>query len=139
MKRKFDIIIIGSGGGSKLTRPAANLGLNVAIVDHGPLGGTCLNRGCIPSKMLIHSADVISEIREAYKFFITVNKDISVDVAGLVGYVSKEIDKESDSIKPLYDKHENITYYSETAVFQSNVDKTLTNFLRIIKLRNFDF
>jgi len=120
MKKKFDIIIIGSGGGSKLTRPAANLGLNVAIVDHGPLGGTCLNRGCIPSKMLIHSADVISEIREAHKFFITVNQDVSVDVAGLVGYVSEVVDKESNSIKPLYEKHENITYFSDTAVFQSN-------------------
>ena len=122
MKQKFDIIIIGSGGGSKLTRPAANLGYKVAIVDQGPLGGTCLNRGCIPSKMLIHTADVMTEINESKRFFIDVKGEVRVDVDALVNYVSREVDTESQSIKPLYDMHEQISYFSDTAVFRSNYD-----------------
>ncbi|MBL8014042.1 MAG: FAD-dependent oxidoreductase, partial [Candidatus Omnitrophica bacterium] len=51
--KKFDVIVIGSGGGSKITSPAASLGYKVAVIEKDKLGGTCLNRGCIPSKMLI--------------------------------------------------------------------------------------
>tara|TARA_B100000427_G_scaffold6109_1_gene5724 strand:+ start:7849 stop:9216 length:1368 start_codon:yes stop_codon:yes gene_type:complete len=120
MIQKFDIIIIGSGGGSKITRPAANLGLNVAVIDHGALGGTCLNRGCIPSKMLIHPADVLSEIRSAHNFHIHLDGPITVDTRSLVDYVSTVVAEESNSIKPLYEAHENITYFSETAQFKSN-------------------
>lgn len=52
----FDLIVIGSGGGTKLIRPVASLGKKVAIIEMGSLGGTCLNRGCIPSKRLIYHA-----------------------------------------------------------------------------------
>ena len=71
--KKFDIIIIGSGGGSKITRPAAALGYKVAIIEKDQLGGTCLNRGCIPSKMLIHAADIITEIQHADQHQITLS------------------------------------------------------------------
>ena len=53
------MIVIGSGSGLEVSSEAAERGLSVAVVEHGPFGGTCLNRGCIPSKMLIHSAGVI--------------------------------------------------------------------------------
>jgi dihydrolipoamide dehydrogenase len=56
---KYDVIVIGSGGGIKIAVPAADLGFKVAFVERGPMGGTCLNRGCIPSKMLIYPADLI--------------------------------------------------------------------------------
>ena len=68
--KPYDVIVIGSGGGSKITSPAAKLGLKVACIEKDALGGTCLNRGCIPSKMLIHPADVAREIKEARKFDI---------------------------------------------------------------------
>ena len=68
----FDVIVIGSGGGSKITRPAANLGYKVAVIEKDQWGGTCLNRGCIPSKMLIHPADIISEIQDAKRFYIVI-------------------------------------------------------------------
>ncbi len=51
-----DLIIIGSGSGNSLLTPDYD-GWHVALVEDGPLGGTCLNRGCIPSKMLVHTAD----------------------------------------------------------------------------------
>ncbi len=119
MRQKFDILVIGSGGGSKITRPAANLGYKVAIVDHGPLGGTCLNRGCIPSKMVIHTADVMSEIRDAQHYNIQTQA-ASVDVKALVDRVSAEVDGDSASIAPLYEAHENITYFKNTAEFISD-------------------
>ena len=113
----FDVIVIGSGGGSKLTRPAARLGYSVAIIEKDALGGTCLNRGCIPSKMLIHPADVLSELQEISKFDITMNPDFSVDFERLVTRVSATIDSDSQQIAPMYDRTENITYYNGAARF----------------------
>ena len=49
----FDLMVIGSGSGLEVSSEAVGLGLSVAIIEEGPFGGTCLNRGCIPSKMLI--------------------------------------------------------------------------------------
>lgn len=55
--KEYDVIVIGSGAGSIIVDQALAHGLKVALVDRGPLGGTCLNVGCIPSKMLIFPAD----------------------------------------------------------------------------------
>ncbi len=69
--KKFDVIVIGGGTGLEVASFAAEQGLSVALIEDGPMGGTCLNRGCIPSKMLIHSADVAETIRNSQKFGIT--------------------------------------------------------------------
>jgi mycothione reductase len=61
----FDLVVIGSGAGMNIVDSALNNGMKVALVENGPLGGTCLNRGCIPSKMWIYPADVIREIEDA--------------------------------------------------------------------------
>lgn len=63
--KKFDVLVVGSGAGLEVASFAAERGLSVALVEEGPLGGTCLNRGCIPSKMLIHSADVAETIKNS--------------------------------------------------------------------------
>jgi len=68
--KHYDVIVIGSGSGALISDEATSRGLKVALVDKGPLGGTCLNVGCIPSKMLIYPADRIVEIQEATKFGI---------------------------------------------------------------------
>lgn len=115
--KSYDIIVIGSGGGSKITRPAANMGYKVAIIEKGRLGGTCLNHGCIPSKMLIHPADMIAEIRDADRFQLDVNQNIHVRFKELVERVSATIDADSDSIAPAYEKHPNIDFYPHKAVF----------------------
>ena len=62
--------MIGSGSGGEIVEAALNNGFSVAWVDKGPLGGTCLNVGCIPSKMLIYPADRVIEIKEAEKLGI---------------------------------------------------------------------
>lgn len=66
----YDVMVIGTGAGALVAENAVAHGLSVALVDKGPLGGTCLNVGCIPSKMLVYPADRIVEIEQAEKFGI---------------------------------------------------------------------
>ncbi len=91
--KKFDLIVIGSGSGMKIVWSAVNDGLNVALVEGGPLGGTCLNNGCIPSKIMIYPADVISAANDAKKLGIDlpVNR---VDPGRIMGRVRAIIDRE---------------------------------------------
>jgi dihydrolipoamide dehydrogenase len=129
----FDIITLGSGGGAKVSTPAHNLGYKVAMLEHGfdvrlpedsrsceahmdGLGGTCLNRGCIPSKMLIHPADVVTEIKEAARFDLKVTFE-GVDMDRLVSRVSATVDKSSGSINPGYEKSDRKRLFKETAHF----------------------
>jgi len=129
----FDIITIGSGGGAKVSTPAHKLGFKVAMLEHGfnvrlpddvraaeahkhGLGGTCLNRGCIPSKMLIHPADVATELREASRFHLRARFD-GVDLDGLVSRVTAAVDKDSASIEPGYASSPDKRWFSESAYF----------------------
>ena len=74
--KKYDVIVIGSGCGALISDEASSHGLKAALVDKGPLiGGTCLNWGCIPSKMLIYPADRIVEIQEGKKLGIEANEE----------------------------------------------------------------
>ncbi|MDH5810664.1 MAG: dihydrolipoyl dehydrogenase [Candidatus Methanomethylicaceae archaeon] len=96
--REFDLIVVGSGSGLDVAVAASQAGKSVAIIEKGPLGGTCLNRGCIPSKMLIHSADIMETLRSAHKFGINV-KDFEVDFKRIVLRVKDEVDRESREIE----------------------------------------
>jgi len=97
--KKFDLIVIGSGSGLDVANAAAiEKGFKVAIFEKDKLGGTCLNRGCIPSKLLIHSADIIEIIKKADVFGITV-KDYTIDFQQIVNRVNKIVNTESIEIK----------------------------------------
>jgi mycothione reductase len=61
----FDLIAIGSGAGTHVASVASENDLSAALIDYGPIGGTCLNNGCIPSKILIYPADVIRTLKDA--------------------------------------------------------------------------
>jgi mycothione reductase len=80
--------------------------LKVAIVEKGRMGGTCLNRGCIPSKLLIHSADVMETIKRAGAFGINVER-ITVDYKRIVSRVNEIIDHDSDSIRGAFEEIDN--------------------------------
>lgn len=80
--KEYGLIVIGSGAGMNVIDTALALGHKVALVEEGPIGGTCLNRGCIPSKVLIHAADVIREAEEASRIGVHVKLD-RVDYASL--------------------------------------------------------
>lgn len=78
-KTHFDIAVIGGGpGGYPAAIRAAQLGKSVALIEAKEMGGTCLNRGCIPSKTLIANAEVLSQIQNANTFGITVS-DVTID------------------------------------------------------------
>ncbi len=62
---KYDVIVVGSGAGMIIVSRGIRAGMKVALVDHGPMGGTCLNNGCIPSKVLIYPADVVRTLKAA--------------------------------------------------------------------------
>ncbi len=84
MKQKeYDVIVIGSGCGMNIVEEALAMGHKVALVDKGPLGGTCPNNGCIPSKMLVFPADHIMEIHEASRFGIKTDIK-SIDFAAIM-------------------------------------------------------
>ena len=83
-----DIIIIGAGpGGYEMAAEAAHHGKKVVIVERDLLGGTCLNRGCIPTKALCRNAEVINTVREASRFGVTTG-EVSVDYG--VAFARKE-------------------------------------------------
>jgi mycothione reductase len=73
--KEYGLIVIGSGAGMNVIDTALAMGLKVALVEEGPIGGTCLNRGCIPSKVLIHAADVIREAEEAARIGVHLKLD----------------------------------------------------------------
>lgn len=86
MKEKFDLIIIGAGpGGYVAAIKAAHLGLDTAVVESGELGGTCLNRGCIPTKAMIHASSLYREIQEGEKFGIFAD-DVRYDYSKILAY-----------------------------------------------------
>jgi len=66
---KYDLIIIGAGSGNSIIGPAFD-GWKIAIVEEWVFGGTCLNRGCIPTKMFVHPADVVQTVAHSSKYGI---------------------------------------------------------------------
>src|SRR5438477_9253613 len=72
---KFDVVIIGSGPGGYIAAiRSGQLGLKTALVEKDKeLGGTCLLRGCIPTKELLHSAEVVETVRQAEEFGVSVS------------------------------------------------------------------
>ncbi len=82
----FDVVILGAGsGGYACALRAAQLGLTVALVEKGRLGGTCLHVGCIPTKALLHAAEVADAARESEKFGVNATLD-GIDMGGVNKY-----------------------------------------------------
>jgi mycothione reductase len=82
--KKYDLIVIGSGCGMNIVEEALAHDMEVALVDKGPLGGTCPNTGCIPSKILIHPADRVIEALEAEKLGIKMKVE-KIDFKSVMG------------------------------------------------------
>ena len=87
----FDIVVLGGGsGGYACALRAAELGKRVALIERDKIGGTCLNRGCIPTKALLHAAEVADQTREAASVGVKAQFD-GVDVAGVNAYKDKVV------------------------------------------------
>ena len=95
MSKDFDLVIMGGGtGGYVAAIRAAQLGKTVAVVEKGKLGGTCLHRGCIPSKALLRSAEVYKTAKKA--------ADFGVDIEGLGLNFSKMQERKQSIVNQLH-------------------------------------
>ncbi len=127
---EFDLIVVGAGAGLRVASVAARNGLEVALVDHGPLGGVCLNSGCTPSKILSYPANVVRDFEDAASVGIegTISKrDFRKIMSRMRSFVSGRRRYLEEAIKA----REKITWYKETAEFVGDYmlkagDKMLT-------------
>jgi dihydrolipoamide dehydrogenase len=105
----FDLVILGGGsGGYAAALRASQLGLNVALIEKDKLGGTCLHRGCIPTKALLHAGEVADTAREASTFGVKAEFH-SMDMAGVNSYKDGVISKLHKGLQGLV-KSRNVTY-----------------------------
>ena len=108
--KKYDVILIGTGSANIIADAAIAQGLSVAIVERGSFGGTCLNRGCIPTKVMVTAASRIREIREGGRIGVFAdNARLDWDI--LAKRLWEKID-ESKSIQGYYDKFPNVDTYN---------------------------
>jgi len=89
--QKFDIAVLGAGSGLLIMEGARDHGMTCAVIEKGAFGGTCLNRGCIPSKMLVYPADLIREAERGERVGVTYGKP-EVDWAKVARRMRRQID-----------------------------------------------
>lgn len=114
--KKYDLIVVGAGSGLDIVAVADEKGIRTALVEKGPLGGTCHNRGCVPSKMLIHHADIAETIRNSEKFFIK-SKIEDIDFGAIVKSVNDQIDREAEEMAKAISQSSNVTWYKQMSKF----------------------
>jgi len=118
--KSYDIIAIGSGAGAIISDEAATQGLKAALIDKGPLlGGTCLNWGCIPSKMLIYTADRIVEIEEARKLGIDAEVK-NIDFQSIMERMRQSRKESQGHIREGLKQSKNLDFYEGEGHFVDN-------------------
>jgi mycothione reductase len=94
----YDVIVVGSGSGMTVVENALNEGLRVALIEGGPVGGTCLNVGCIPTKLLVFPADRIAEIQESAKLGVKARIE-AIDFAGIMERMRRSVQRDHDQLR----------------------------------------
>jgi mycothione reductase len=127
--KEYDVVIVGSGSGANLIEDALSHNKTVALADKGPVGGTCLNVGCIPTKMIVYPADRIMEIRESRKLGIAADIK-AIDFAAIMDRMRKTVQKSHDHIQEALENSEDIDFYFGEAHFSGDYtlevnDKTI--------------
>lgn len=118
--KEYDVVIVGTGSGATLIEWALGHDMSVALVDKGPVGGTCLNLGCIPTKMMIFPADRIMEIREAEKFGIKADIK-SVDFLRIMNRMREYVAKSHDHIRKSLKKMKGVDFYFGRPILQGTI------------------
>jgi mycothione reductase len=114
--KKYDLIVIGSGAGMNIASAAYERGLSVAVVEHGPMGGTCLNRGCIPTKILTYVADVMVEAAHLESLGVKIKIE-DIDYPWIMRRMREEVDGSSKEQGDSVDQAEGIDWYKGTGEF----------------------
>lgn len=113
----FDVIVIGSGGGTKIALPAAQRGLKTALIEQGSFGGTCLNRGCIPSKMLIYPADLLLLMEDSKRLNLEITHPIQANFTEMVERVNQTVSDMSQRMAAQVSEMEHLELISGAARF----------------------
>ena len=110
---EFDLVILGGGsGGYACALRGAQLGLSVVLIEQDKLGGTCLHRGCIPTKALLHAGEIADNTRHAAEFGVNA-QFVSIDMLAVNAYKDGVISKLHKGLQGLV-KSRNITYIEGT-------------------------
>jgi dihydrolipoamide dehydrogenase len=116
---KFDVLVIGSGSGMIIAASAVGSGVKTALIESGPIGGTCLNRGCVPSKILIHPADVALVIREAGNIGIRTSLD-SVNFQSIMDRMHRVVTEDVERQTKAIEIDRKLTWFKDVAEFTSD-------------------
>jgi len=108
----YDLVVLGGGtGGYVAAIRAKQLGLNVAVVEELKLGGTCLHRGCIPTKAFLKSASIFDDVKRAKEFGVNVSGEITFDYETALGRSLKVVDGQYRGLLYLFEKKHKIPVY----------------------------
>lgn len=119
----FDIVVLGGGsGGYAAALRASELGKSVALIEKDKVGGTCLHRGCIPTKALLHAAEVAEHVRDAASVGVTATFE-GVDAAGVRAYRENIVAKKFKGLEGLI-KARGITTVAGTG--RLNADRSIS-------------
>ena len=117
--KEYDLIVIGSGAGMNVASSAYEQGLRVALVENGPMGGTCLNRGCIPTKILTYVADIITQAKHLENLGVRMKIE-KIDYPWIMKRMRDEVDGDSTRQGEAVDAAEGIDWYKGTGTFVSD-------------------
>lgn len=116
---QFDVLVIGSGSGMLIASAAVEQGFKVALVEQGKMGGTCINVGCVPSKMLIYPADVLATIGDAKR--LGINSTVSsVDFNNIMSRMHELVNHDSGQQAAAVEATSNLKWFKETGEFTSD-------------------
>ena len=119
----FDVIVLGAGtGGYSAAFRAAQLGLKVALVDDDKIGGTCLHRGCIPTKALLESAGFADRVRHAADLGVRLPGDPEVDYATMAKRRDQVVKRMWTGLKTLVDKNK-VTWVAGRGRLEGGADR----------------
>jgi mycothione reductase len=113
---RFDVLVIGTGSGMIVASTAVENGFKTAVVDNGPMGGTCINRGCVPSKMLIYPADIATIAREAGKIGVNATID-SIDFNNIMTRMHTLVNEDTGTQARAVEATPDLTWFKDTGEF----------------------
>lgn len=103
MAKQFDVIVIGAGpGGYTAALKATEFGLKVAVIETKKIGGTCVNRGCIPTKALLYASGMFRMMQNCDEFGVSTDF-ISFDFQKMQSYKKKAVDRYRGSVEGLFE------------------------------------
>ncbi|ERH08772.1 MAG: pyruvate/2-oxoglutarate dehydrogenase complex, dihydrolipoamide dehydrogenase-like component [halophilic archaeon J07HX64] len=116
MTDEYDLLVVGGGTGNNVAAAAADAGMETALVEKGSLGGTCLNRGCNPSKMVIQAANAANGVRDAGRFHLDSSLD-GHDFGAIIEEMDETLSGIAAGMESRYREKSNLTLYNAEAEF----------------------